>query len=247
MTLQRADLVLVNRGFFPTRTKAQEAIALGLVRVDGKVLAKASAMIDDAIAIEAEKPYPWVSRGGVKLAAALDAFGFDPKDRICLDVGASTGGFTDVLLARGAAQVYAVDVGRGQLDPKLRDDRRIISMEATDARSLSPEIFSTPPAFMTCDVSFISLRLVLPNVLPLAAAGAKLVALIKPQFEVGPGFVVKGIVKDDAKRQEACATIDTLIRAAGWTIAGLIPSPIEGMDGNREFLIGATNTAEAPQ
>ncbi|HTJ03034.1 MAG TPA: TlyA family RNA methyltransferase [Methylovirgula sp.] len=248
MTIQRADLVLVNRGFFPTRAKAQEAIALGLVRVAGKALTKASAMIDDAIAIEAEKPYPWVSRGGVKLAAALDAFGFDPKDRICLDVGASTGGFTDVLLARGAAQVYAVDVGRGQLDAKLRDDRRVVSMEATDARNLTPAIFAAPPAFITFDVSFISLRLVLPAVLPLTAEGAKLVALIKPQFEVGPAFVTKGIVKDDAKRQEACAAIDALIGASGWTIDGLIPSPIEGTDGNREFLIGATKTnAEAPQ
>jgi 23S rRNA (cytidine1920-2'-O)/16S rRNA (cytidine1409-2'-O)-methyltransferase len=248
MTIQRADLVLVNRGFFPTRAKAQEAISLGLVRVGGKALTKASAMIDDAIAIEAEKPYPWVSRGGVKLAAALDTFGFDPKDRICLDVGASTGGFTDVLLARGASQVYAVDVGRGQLDAKLRADRRVVSMEATDARNLTPATLAAPPAFLTFDVSFISLRLVLPAVLPLATKGAKLVALIKPQFEVGPAFVVKGIVKDDAKRQEACAAIDALIRASGWTIDGLIPSPIEGTDGNREFLIGATKTdAEAPQ
>lgn len=248
MTHQRADLVLVNRGFFPTRAKAQEAIALGLVRIDGKVLAKASVMIDDTTVIEAEKPYPWVSRGGVKLAAALDAFGFDPKDCLCLDIGASTGGFTDVLLAKGAAQVYAVDVGRGQLDAKLRGDPRIVSMEATDARNLTPAIFAAPPAFITCDVSFISLRLVLPNVLPLAAPGTKLIALIKPQFEVGPAFVVKGIVKDEAKRQEACVAIETLIRAAGWTIEGLIPSPIEGMDGNREFLIGATKTnAEAPQ
>jgi 23S rRNA (cytidine1920-2'-O)/16S rRNA (cytidine1409-2'-O)-methyltransferase len=248
MTIQRADLVLVNRGFFPTRAKAQEAISLGLVRVGGKALTKASTMIDDAIAIEAEKPYPWVSRGGVKLAAALDAFRFDPKDRICLDVGASTGGFTDVLLARGAAQVYAVDVGRGQLDAKLRADRRVVSMEATDARNLTPATFAAPPAFLTFDVSFISLRLVLPAVLPLATKGAKLVALIKPQFEVGPVFVVKGIVKDDAKRHEACAAIDALIRASGWAIDGLIPSPIEGTDGNREFLIGATKTnAEAPQ
>lgn len=242
MTVQRADLVLVNRGFFPTRAKAQEAIALGLVRVGGKALTKASALIDDTTAIEAEKPYPWVSRGGVKLAAALDGFGFDPKDCLCLDVGASTGGFTDVLLAKGAAQVYAVDVGRGQLDAKLRDDRRVISMEATDARNLTAAAFSAPPTFLTFDVSFISLRLVLPAVLPLATEGAKLVALIKPQFEVGPAFVVKGIVKDEAKREEACATIDTLVRAAGWTIDGLIPSPIEGMDGNREFLIGATHS-----
>lgn len=254
MSLQRADLVLVTRGYFPTRAKAQEAIALELVRIEGKVLAKPSALIDEKIKIDASRPYPWVGRGGVKLAAALDSFDFDPKGCTCLDVGASTGGFTDVLLSKGAAHVYAVDVGRGQLNPKLYADKRVVSMEATDARDLTPAVFSEPPCFITCDVSFISLRLVLPKVLPLAAPGAKLVALIKPQFEVGPDFVVKGIVKDALKRQSACADVETLIRATGWEIEGLIPSPIEGTDGNREYLIGARNVgakasgkANAPQ
>jgi 23S rRNA (cytidine1920-2'-O)/16S rRNA (cytidine1409-2'-O)-methyltransferase len=240
---QRADLALVERGFFASRAKAQEAIALGLVRIDGKILSKASAPIDPASQIEADAPYPWVSRGGVKLAAALDAFDFDPRDCTCLDVGASTGGFTEVLLDRGAAQVYAVDVGRGQLHPKLHDNPRVLSREATDARTLAKGDFATPPNFISCDVSFISLRLILPTLLEVAATGAKLIALIKPQFEVGPALVVKGIVKDENARQRACADIEALLRNAGWIIEGLIPSPIEGSDGNREYLIGASHAA----
>ena len=240
MSRQRADLALVSRGFFASRAKAQEAIAHGFVKVDGVTLTKPSMLIDDAVRIEAQAPYPWVSRGGVKLDAALASFGFDPSGRICLDIGASTGGFTDVLLARGAARVYAVDVGHDQLAPKIRWDSRVVAMDATDARSLTSQDFSAPPDFITCDVSFISLRLVLPAVLPLAAKRAKLVALIKPQFEVGPRFVVKGIVKDEAKRQQACDEISSLVQAMGWEIAGMIPSPIEGSDGNREYLIGAT-------
>ncbi len=240
MSRQRADLALVARGFFPSRAKAQEAIAMGLVRIDGEVLTKASMLIDDDVPIEAAPAYPWVSRGGVKLDAALDAFGFDPKGCICLDIGASTGGFSDVLLSRGAAKIYAVDVGRGQLAQRLRDDPRVIMMEATDARALSSSQFSTAPGFVTCDVSFISLRLILPKVLTLGAPGAKLVALIKPQFEVGPHFVVKGIVKDETKHREACDGVVILLKDLGWDIAGLIASPIEGSDGNREFLVGAT-------
>jgi 23S rRNA (cytidine1920-2'-O)/16S rRNA (cytidine1409-2'-O)-methyltransferase len=243
MSRQRADLVLVARGFFSSRAKAQEAIALGLVRIDGDVLSKASMLIDDDVKIEAAPAYPWVSRGGVKLDAALNAFGLDPKGSVCLDVGASTGGFSDVLLSRGAAKIYAVDVGRGQLAAKLRDDPRVVVMEATDARSLAASRFSPAPNFVTCDVSFISLRLILPKVLALAARGAKLVALIKPQFEVGPHFVVKGIVKDEAKHREACDGVVTLLKELGWQIVGLVPSPIEGSDGNREFLIGAAKSA----
>jgi 23S rRNA (cytidine1920-2'-O)/16S rRNA (cytidine1409-2'-O)-methyltransferase len=241
MSRQRADLALVTRGFFPSRAKAQEAIAAGLVRIDGKIVSKASEMIDPEVQIEATAAYPWVSRGGVKLAAALDAFGYDPSGQLCLDIGASTGGFTDVLLARGAAQVYAVDVGRGQLNPKFYGDPRVIVMETTDARALTLAVFSAPPRFITCDVSFISLRLVLPPVLALAAPGATLVALIKPQFEVGPDFVVKGIVKDEAKRQSACDEIEAVLSTAGWMVNRPIPSPIEGAEGNREYLIGARN------
>ena len=240
MTSQRADLALVQRGFFASRAKAQEAIAAGRVKIDGRVLNKAAEPVAPDAAIEAEPLYPWVSRGGVKLAATLDAFGFDPKDAICLDLGASTGGFTQVLLARGAAQVYAVDVGHGQLHEALRDDPRIVSREGVDARRLQASDFPTPPNFITCDLSFISLKLVLPGIFKIVARPAQLVCLIKPQFEVGPAHVVKGLVKDEAQQQRACSEIEDLIRRAGWEIAGIIPSPISGGDGNREFLVGAT-------
>ena len=191
MARQRADLALVERKLFESRAKAQEAIAAGGVRADGRLVRKASELIDAGASIEAAPPYPWVSRGGVKLAAALDAFGFDPAGLICLDIGASTGGFTHVLLARRAAAVIAVDVGRGQLHPDISGDPRITSREATDARDLEPGDLPQPPQLVTCDVSFISLALVLPAVLPLAAPDAKLIALIKPQFEAGPDHVVK--------------------------------------------------------
>jgi 23S rRNA (cytidine1920-2'-O)/16S rRNA (cytidine1409-2'-O)-methyltransferase len=236
---QRADLALVERGFFESRAKAQEAIAAGLVRIDGKPLRKPSEPIGTTAHIEAAAPYPWVSRGGVKLDAALDAFGFHPRGAICLDVGASTGGFTDVLLARGAAKVYAVDVGHKQLHARLAADPRVVLHEAKDARSLVAADFAEPPGFITCDVSFISSRLVLPTILALAAARATLVSLIKPQFEVGRPHVVKGIVKDAGAQNQACARIETLLRDAGWQIAGLIEPPIQGAHGNQEFLIGA--------
>ena len=164
------------------------------------------------------------------------------KISICLDLGASTGGFTHVLLAHGAAKVYAVDVGHGQLHETLRDDPRIISREGTDARRLDVADFPQPPDFITCDLSFISLKLVLPSIFEIAARPARLICLIKPQFEVGPAHVVKGLVKDEAQQQRACNEIEGLIRGSGWEIAGLIPSPISGGDGNREFLIGATRS-----
>ena len=185
-------------------------------------------------------PHPWVSRGGVKLAAALDAFGFDPAGRACLDIGASTGGFAHVLLARGAASVVAVDVGRGQLHSDIAGDPRVTSREATDARSLTANDLPEPPQLLTFDVSFISLAFVLPAVLPLAAPDAGLIALIKPQFEAGRAYVVKGIVRDPAIHDEVCRRISALVQSLGWRVDGLIPSPIEGGDGNREFLIGAS-------
>ncbi|MGO9673779.1 MAG: TlyA family RNA methyltransferase [Methylocella sp.] len=240
MIRQRADLALVERKLFESRAKAQEAISAGGVRVDGRLVRKASELIDAGASIEAAAPHPWVSRGGVKLAAALDAFGFDPAGLLCLDIGASTGGFAHVLLARGAAAVVAVDVGRGQLHSDIASDPRVTSHEATDARNLGAGDLQEPPRLVTCDVSFISLVLVLPAVLPLAAPDARLVALIKPQFEAGPAHVVKGIVKDPQTHDEVCKRIETLIQSLGWRIDGLIPSPIEGGDGNREFLIGAS-------
>ena len=239
MTRQRADLVLVGRGLFESRARAQEAIAAGLVRADGRVVRKASEMLAADATIEAEAPWPWVSRGGVKCAAALDAFGFDPAGRTCLDIGASTGGFTHVLLTRGAARVYAVDVGHDQLHRSLRGDPRVVSMEGVDARALTAADFSQPPSLIVCDASFISLTLVLPPALALAAPGAELAALIKPQFEVGRAHVAKGVVRDAAARDKACATISAMLTRLGWSIVGLVASPIEGGDGNVEFLIGA--------
>ena len=239
----RIDLALVERGLFPSRAKAAEAIAAGLVMVDGRTVAKASETLPDTAEIDARAPYPWVSRGGVKLVAALDAFGIVARDRICLDVGASTGGFTDVLLARGARHVTAVDVGTGQLHPRLGADPRVISLEKTDARNLTPAILDPAPSLVVVDVSFISLRLVLPAVVALVAPHAELIALVKPQFEVGPGRVRKGLVRDPGDRARACECIAACVRMLGWSVRGIVASPISGGDGNVEFLLAAQNGA----
>ena len=239
-TRQRADAALVERKLFESRAKAQEAIAAGLVSADGKTLRKAAQLIGPDAHVEAAAPHPWVSRGGVKLAAALDAFRFDPAGRLCLDIGASTGGFTHVLLSRGAAKVVAIDIGRGQLHAKIARNPRVDSREMTDARSLAAGSLPERPQFITCDVSFISLALILPSVTELASGDAKLVALIKPQFEAGPAHVVKGVVKDPAVHVAVCARIKRFVQSLGWRVDGLIASPIEGGDGNREFLIGAS-------
>src|SRR5271170_6588772 len=236
---KRADIVLVERGFFSSRARAQAAIAAGLVSVGGVALTKASEGLADDAPIAAEAPHPWASRGGIKLAAALDAFGLDPSGLVCLDVGASTGGFTDVLLARGAAKIVAADVGRRQLDPRLAASPRVRSLEGLDARALDVERLSEPPGAIVVDVSFISQRLVLPHVLELAAAGGWLVSLVKPQFEVGRADIVKGRVRSEAALERACAGVGACIEAQGWTILGRIPSPILGGAGAREFLIAA--------
>jgi 23S rRNA (cytidine1920-2'-O)/16S rRNA (cytidine1409-2'-O)-methyltransferase len=237
---KRADIVLVERGFFSSRARAQAAIAAGLVSVGGVALKKASEEVAGDAPIEAEAPHPWASRGGVKLAAALDAFALDPTGLTCLDIGASTGGFTDVLLARGAAKVVAVDVGHGQLDPRLAADPRVRSLEGVDARALTAALGETPEVIVI-DVSFISQRLVLPHVLKLAAQRAWLVSLIKPQFELDRTDLVKGRVKNEAALERACATVRAAIQAEGWIVLGFIPSPILGGAGAREFLIGARN------
>jgi 23S rRNA (cytidine1920-2'-O)/16S rRNA (cytidine1409-2'-O)-methyltransferase len=236
---KRADILLVERGFFPSRARAQAAIAAGLVSVGGAALKKASEEVAGDAPIEAAAPHPWASRGGVKLAAALDAFALDPARRVCLDVGASTGGFTDVLLARGAAKVIAVDVGHGQLDPRLTADPRVRSREGLDARALTSEMLGERPDAIVIDVSFISQRLVLPAVLKLAANGAWLVSLVKPQFELDRTDLVKGRVKNESALVRACAAVRTAIEVQGWTALGLIPSPILGGAGAREFLIAA--------
>ena len=236
---KRADIVLVERGYFSSRARAQAAIGAGLVRVSGVPLKKASDEVAGDAPIEAGSPHPWASRGGVKLAAALDAFALDPCGLVCLDVGASTGGFTDVLLARGAATVVAVDVGRGQLDPRLAADPRVRSLEGLDARALTRATLGERPGAVVIDVSFISQRLVLPHVLEFASERAWLVSLIKPQFEVGKADLVKGRVKSEAALERACATVRAAIEAQGWIVLGLIPSPILGGAGAREFLIAA--------
>jgi len=237
--MTRIDVALVERGLFPSRAKAREAIEAGLVLLDGRKVAKPSEPVAADAQIEASAPYEWVSRGGVKLAAALDAFAIDPQGRACLDVGASTGGFAHVLLSRGAASVTCVDVGTGQLHPTIAADPRVKAMEQTDARKLVAADLPQAPNLIVIDVSFISLDRLLPHVLSLAAPTAKLVALIKPQFEAGPEHVKKGVIRDTNIHAIVCAKIEELIADCGWRRIGLIASPIQGGDGNREFLIGA--------
>ena len=236
---QRADRLLVDRGLFESRAKAQAAIEAGLVTADEKVVLKPSEQIPADAKLQASAAHPYVSRGGVKLATALEHFGFDPKGRICLDVGASTGGFTQVLLDRSARRIYAVDVGTDQLHKSLRARPEIISLDSTDIRQLSPGSLDEPPDLVSIDVSFISLKLTLPSALGLARSPAQLVALIKPQFEAGPGAVKKGIVRDGALQQAICDDIARFVASLGWPVLGVIPSPILGGDGNAEFLLGA--------
>ena len=236
---QRADIALVERGFFESRAKARAAIEAGLVRVGGVTLRKPAEPVAETAEIEATAPHPWVSRAGMKLDSGLDTFAIDPAGRTCLDIGSSTGGFTQVLLARGAAHVFAVDVGRDQLHATLRADARVTVMESTDARALTHDMIMPAPTLVVCDASFISLHLVLPVPLSLAAPGADLVVLIKPQFEAGPARVKKGIVRDAAVHAEICENIRAFIETAGWQVRGITPSPIEGGDGNREFLLAA--------
>lgn len=244
MTLRkRADILLVERGFFASRAKAREAIEAGLVSIGGNALKKSSDMLAEDADIVAMRPYPYVSRGGVKLAAALESFGINPSGLRCLDIGASTGGFTDVLLRAGAAHVHAVDVGRGQMDAGIALDGRVTVMEKTDARALTSDHFDAPPGLAVFDVSFISLTLVLPPVLPLLAPDSAFVALIKPQFEAGRENLAKGFVRDPVLHEQICVSIREFVAAAGWRVMGVIASPILGGDGNREFLLGAVRGA----
>jgi 23S rRNA (cytidine1920-2'-O)/16S rRNA (cytidine1409-2'-O)-methyltransferase len=236
---QRADRLLVERGLFDSRARAQAAIAAGLVTADGVPVRKASDAISTAAAIEAAPEHPYVSRGGVKLAAALDEFALDVTGRVCLDVGASTGGFAELLVAGGARRVYAIDVGHSQLHPRLRKREEIVSMERTDIRTLDPARLSEAPDFAAVDVSFISLKLVLPAVGNLLKQRASIVALIKPQFEARRGDIKKGIVRDAAVHQAVCDEIAAFVVSQGWRVGGRVPSPILGGDGNREFFIEA--------
>lgn len=242
---QRLDQALVERGLVPTRSRARDAISRGHVRVGGVVASKASRTVTAAEelcvdAIAAGTTY--VSRGALKLLAALDAFGFDPAGRICLDAGASTGGFTQVLLEGGATKVYAVDVGQSQLHDSIKADTRVVSLESTDARLLDRALIPEPVTAIVADVSFISLEKALPAALRLAAPGSWLVALIKPQFEAdGPSLIGKGgLVRDASVREQAVTRVAGFISAQpGWRVTGTCASPIEGGSGNIEYLLGA--------
>jgi len=236
---RRADRLLVERGLSETRAKAQAAIAAGQVSADGVVVRRSSQPIPIDAVLQAEPAHPFVSRGGIKLATALDHFAIDPKGRVCLDVGASTGGFTDVLIQRGARQVYAVDIGKDQLHHSLRGRPDIVAIEETDIRKLDPTRIAEPPSLVVVDVSFTSLRVVLPAALAPAARRGDLIALIKPQFEAGKTHLKKGIVREPRVHAAVCDVTAQFVRSLGWSVLGVIPSPILGGDGNREFLIGA--------
>ena len=236
----RLDLLLVQRGFAETRSKAQDLIKRGAVRVAGRTDLKASLEVSGGEAIELLEKKIYVARSAWKLAAGLDRFALSPAGLACLDAGSSTGGFTEVLLERGAARVFAVDVGHEQLHASLRADPRVVSLEGLDARMLTPAHFDTPLHAVTCDVSFISLLKVLPHVLPLAGDGAWCVALVKPQFEVGRAHIGKGgIVKDEAAKHAAVQRVSDCFEAEGWAVLGSLPSPVKGQDGNEETLLAA--------
>jgi len=235
---RRLDTVVHELGLAPSRHRAQALIMAGLVRVDGEVVTKAGAAVPDGASVELETPdHPYASRGALKLAAALDAFGIEVDGLDCLDVGASTGGFTDLLLERGARRVIALDVGRGQLDWRLRCDPRVVVLEGVNARLLGPGDLPFPVALATVDVSFISLRLVVPPLLAHLSPGGWLVCLVKPQFEAGRGAVGKGgVVRDEETRRRAVDGTVAAITALGPVHVGTVPSPVAGQKGNREEL-----------
>ena len=235
---ERLDVMLVERGVFESRTKAQAAIMAGLVLVDGKNAGKAGELIgQDAVLTLKADPCPYVSRGGLKLKAALDEFSIAAEGRVCLDVGASTGGFTDCLLQAGALRVYAIDVGTAQLDSRLKKDPRVVSREQTHTKLLRPEWFSPRPSLAVMDVSFISSAQVLPFVIPCLAVPFQMIVLVKPQFEVGPKRAPQGVVRDPAVRLQAVDKIRAAARDLGLVEAGLLESPVIGPKGNHEFLL----------
>src|SRR5215472_6585861 len=236
---KRIDLLLVERGLFESRARPRAAIEAGLVVANDKPVVKPSETIPADAVLQAEPAHPYVSRGGVKLADALEQYPVEVEGHVCLDVGASTGGFTEVLLANGASMVFAVDVGHGQLHPSLRDHPKIVSMEETDIRKFEGKRLPARPDIVVIDVSFISLKRVLPVALSLAAAPMSLLALIKPQFEASRKHLKRGIVRDAAVHQEICNDIAAFASSLGCTDIEVFPSPIKGGDGNIEFFLGA--------
>ncbi|MDH5511467.1 MAG: TlyA family RNA methyltransferase [Nitrospinota bacterium] len=239
MPKKRLDTLLVDLGLAATRARAHAMIMAGLARVDGQPAVKPGAMVDGACEITIkEKDHPYVSRGGVKLAAALDHFHVNPEGFVCLDLGASTGGFTDLLLQRRAAKVWAVDVGRNQLDYRLRKDPRVICLEKTNARDLGAHLIRDRIDLLVADVSFISLKLVIPPALPLLAPGARLLLLVKPQFEAGRESVGKGgLVRDDRVRMHTVDQVREFFEKMGLVCQGSVPSPIQGAKGNVEYFL----------
>ena len=236
---KRADTVLVERGLFESRARAQAAIEAGLVVADDKQVTKPSEHIAADAVLQAQPAHPFVSRGGVKLSGALEQYPIDIEGHVCLDIGASTGGFTEVLLANGASLVFSIDVGRDQLHPSLRGHPKIVSMEATDIRSFEGKRLPMRPDIVVIDVSFISLKAVLPVALELAAAPMHLLALIKPQFEAARKHSKRGIIRNAMVHQEICDDISAFVTSLGCTDIQVFPSSIAGGDGNIEFFIGA--------
>lgn len=239
MSRQRIDQLLVERSIFESRNLARAAIQAGLVRVDGVLIDKASRCVPRDGIIEASRPFETVSRGGLKLGEALNQFEIDPTDRICLDLGASTGGFSDCLTRRGAQRVYAVDVGHRQLHASLRNDARVVSLEGLDARAVSSAHIPEMVSLIVADLSFIGLAKALPAGLALLEPGGDLVALIKPQFEAGPRASKDGVIRDEKLQRDIAERVTGEIGGLGLDILGLIPSPLAGGDGNREFLLHA--------
>ncbi|MBV9510873.1 MAG: TlyA family RNA methyltransferase [Caulobacteraceae bacterium] len=240
MSRLRADLLLVERGLFESRAKARAAIEAGGVTADGVPVSRASQMLDAEAVVEARAAHRWVGRGALKLEAALQLWPVRPEGRVVLDVGASTGGFTEVCLDRGASCVYAVDVGRGQLHPRLAADPRVVDLSGTDARELTAAVLAPPPSLVVCDASFIGLAKVLPVPLSLAAPGAELVALVKPQFELGPDQVGKGgLVRDAAAHEAALRAVITELDRLGWAAKASAESPVRGGEGAIEYLLWA--------
>ena len=242
----RADQLLVARGLFDTRARARAAIEAGRVKADGRVVAKPSEQIADDAEIEAEPAHRWVGRGALKLDHALTVWPVAVQGRVVLDVGASTGGFTEVCLDRGAAKVFSVDVGFGQMHDRVAADARVANLERTDARDLTPDLIPQPPSLIVCDASFISLSKVLSAALDLAAPDADLITLVKPQFEGdGPRSVgKKGVVKDPVAHAAAVDRVRDWLEAMGWSVRAVTESPITGGDGNVEFLLWAKNGAK---
>jgi len=236
---KRIDLLLVERGLFESRARAQAAIEAGLVTANDRPVTKSSENLPADAVLQALPAHPYVSRGGVKLAGALEEYPIAIENHVCLDVGASTGGFTEVLLANGASMVFAIDVGRGQLHGSLQDHPKIVSMEETDIRSFEGKRLPARPEIVVIDVSFISLKLVLPVALSLAAAPMSLLALIKPQFEASRKHLKRGIVRDAAVHQQVCNDVAAFAASLGCTDIRVFPSSITGGDGNAEFFIGA--------